>query len=132
MRKSLSRECLRSKPNIDAGKKDKVIPNKHEMQSYLISQVLFDGKEDVRSSRMAVIQRNTVINEEEEIRMKEREIEEENRRKEREMAQREYELKKKIEAELAEIRRQEEERLAKPKEEQFESYKKEMEKSFRF
>ena len=132
LRKSLSRECLRSKPNIDAGKKDKVIPNKHEMQSYLISQVLFDGKEDVRSSRMAVIQRNTVINEEEEIRMKEREIEEENKRKEKEMIQREYELKKKIEAELAEIRKQEEERVTRLKEEQFEAYKKEMEKYLNF
>ena len=134
LRKSVSRECIRSRPSIDSSQKDKVAPNKQTMQSYLISQVLFDGKEDVRSSRMAVIQktRETVINEEEEIRMKEREIEEENRRKEREMAQREYELKKKIEAELAEIRKQEDERLAKLKEEQFESYKKEMEKYLSF
>ena len=134
LRKSVSRECIRSKPGIDCSKKDKVAPNKQEMQSYLISQVLFDGKEDVRSSRMAVKQktRENIISEEEEIRMKEREIEEENRRKEREMIQKEYELKKKIEAELAEIRRQEDERLAKLKEEQFESYKKEMEKYLSF
>ena len=132
LRKSLSRECIRTKLSDDVSKKDKVIPNKREMQSYLISQVLFDGKEDVKSSRIIQRDKENTIHEHEEIKMKEREIEEENRRKEKEMIQREYEMKRRIEAELAEIRKHEEERVARLKEEQFEAYKKEMENYLKF
>ena len=132
LRKSLSRECIRTKLSDDVSKKDKVIPNKREMQSYLISQVLFDGKEDVKSSRIIQRDKENTIHEHEEIKMKEREIEEENRRKEREMIQKEYEMKRRIEAELAEIRKHEEERVARLKEERFEAYKKEMENYLKF
>ena len=98
------------------------------MQDYLISQVLFDGKEDVKSSRMAMT-RNQKL---EEQKIKEMIQEEENKKKEIEMARKEYELKKQIEIEMAEIKKKEEENKLKAKEAEFEAYKKEMEKYLNF
>merc|ERR1712154_367028 len=67
--------------------------NKQQMQDYLISQVLFDGKEDVKSSRMALTHKQKL--EDEEKAVKERLQEKENKRKEIEMVNKEYELRKK-------------------------------------
>ena len=97
--------------------------NKQQMQDYLISQVLFDGKEDVRSSRMTTANKGDGDA---------KRVEEEHKQKEIEMVNREYELRKKIEQEMAEIKRKEEESKMKLKEAEFEAYKKEMEKYLNF
>merc|ERR1712111_151683 len=93
------------------------------MQDYLISQVLFDGKEDVRSSKMTTANKGDGDA---------KRVEEEHKQKEIEMVNREYELRKKIEQEMAEIKRKEEESKMKLKEAEFEAYKKEMEKYLNF
>ena len=68
--KKISTESLKkskvkgSKINISRQKvnhiesQDNKSVNKQQMQDYLISQVLFDGKEDVRSSKMSLDQKN--------------------------------------------------------------------------
>ena len=99
--------------------------NQQHMQDYLISQVLFDGKEDVKSSRMALTHKQKV--EDEKIKK-----EEENKKKEMEMIRKEHELKKKIEVEMAEIKKKDEENRLRAKEAEFEAYKKEMEKYLNF
>eukprot|EP00092_Neocalanus_flemingeri_P039775 GFUD01043315.1.p1 GENE.GFUD01043315.1~~GFUD01043315.1.p1 ORF type:complete len:2211 (+),score=819.60 GFUD01043315.1:247-6879(+) len=142
LQKSLSRECLNgskqglydkdknlSSQNINFGKKqsDSHPANRQQMQNYLISQVLFDGKEDVKSSRMHMANKPSVIHEEEDT-----EKEEENKRKEIEMIKREMEMKKQIKAELNRIKALDEEQRIKQQEAHFESYKKEMEKYLDF
>merc|ERR1712106_266933 len=101
--------------------------NRQQMQNYLISQVLFDGKEDVRSSRMHMAHKPSVIIEEVDT-----EKEEENKRKEREMIKREMEMKRQIKEELNRIKAEEEEQRIKQQEAQFELYKKDMEKYLDF
>merc|ERR1712130_1012403 len=95
--------------------------SKQKMQNYLVSQVLFDGKEDVRTSRMQLQSRAAAIQEEEE-----------NKRKELAMIERENQMKRQIEEELNRIKKIEEEQRIKHEEAQFESYKKEMEKYLNF
>merc|ERR1712032_245773 len=89
--------------------------NKQQMQDYLISQVLFDGKEDVKSSRMSLTHKQKIEDE----KMKKIIQEEENKKKEMEMVRKEYELKKKIEVEMAEIKKKEEEKKLRAKEAEF-------------
>ena len=128
--KKISTESLKkskvkgSKINISRQKvnhiesQDNKSVNKQQMQDYLISQVLFDGKEDVRSSKMSLDQKNKKA--------------EEDKQKEIDLINREYELKKRIEAEMQEMRKKEEENKLKLKEAEFEAYKKEMEKYLSF
>ena len=87
--------------------------SKKNMQNYLISQVLFDGDEEVSSSR---------------LRLQERE----NKQKELEMIKRELEVKKQIEEELRKIKKAEDANKIKQQEAHFESYKKDMEKYLSF
>merc|ERR1711962_640156 len=82
--------------------------SRKDMQNYLISQVLFDGKETVASSRNNLDQSRK---------------DEENKRKEIEMINREREVKKQIEVELRKIKASEEEQKIKQQEASFESYK---------
>merc|ERR1712226_1665945 len=143
LRRSLSKECIGKSKNqlydkeknlssknlsSDRGTGDKTGGlSKQKMQNYLVSQVLFDGKEDVRTSRMQLQNKSRAIIEEEEE-TKARHVEEENKRKELAMMKREEEMKKQIQEELNRIKKIEEEVRIKQEEAQFESYKKEMEK----
>merc|ERR1712228_309138 len=97
--------------------------NRQQMQNYLISQVLFDGKEDVRTSRMHMAHKPCAILEDDFA-----ETCEENKKKEEEKKER----KKQIKEELRKIKAMEEEQRIKQQENQFESYKKEMEKYLDF
>merc|ERR1712228_780464 len=63
--------------------------NRQQMQNYLISQVLFDGKDDVRTSRMHIHPKTSTIPEENENTLFSKKSEEENRRKEQEAAKQE-------------------------------------------
>ena len=104
--------------------------NKKQMQNYLISQVLFDGKEDVRTSRMIATAKP--IDELQEDEDQNRKKEEENKIKELEMVKKEQEMKRQIQEELNKIKRFDEEQRIKQQEAQFEAYKNEMEKYLEF
>merc|ERR1712130_744941 len=148
LRRSLSKEHVRqskahlydketnlSSKNLSQGGSSNGNPvSKQKMQNYLVSQVLFDGKEDVRTSRMQLQSRAAAIQEEKERekRAEEARIEEENKRKELAMIERENQMKRQIEEELNRIKKIEEEQRIKHEEAQFESYKKEMEKYLNF
>merc|ERR1712228_1104627 len=132
LRRSLSKEHVRqskahlydkeknlSSKNLSQGNTNGNSVSKQKMQNYLVSQVLFDGKEDVRTSRMQLQSKAAAIQEEKD---------EENKRKELAMIERENEMKRQIEEELNRIKKVEEEQRIKHEEAQFESYKKEMEK----
>ena len=147
LRRSLSKEHVRqskahlydkeknlSSKNLSQGNSNGSSVSKQKMQNYLVSQVLFDGKEDVRTSRMQLQSRAAAIQEEKEREKKAEEarIEEENKRKELAMIKRENEMKRQIEEELNRIKKIEEEQRIKHEEAQFESYKKEMNKYLNF
>ena len=165
LRRSLSKEQVRqskahlydkeknlsSKNLSQQGNSSSSSVSKQKMQNYLVSQVLFDGKEDVRTSRMQLQSRAAAIQEEKEREKKAIQfnlnpisislfcfqaeaarIEEENKRKELAMIERENEMKRQIEEELNRIKKIEEEQRIKHEEAQFESYKKEMEKYLNF
>ena len=163
LRRSLSKEAIgRSKPHLYDKERNLSSKNlsqektgemssvsKQKMQNYLVSQVLFDGKEDVKTSRMHLQNRSHAIQEEDskahrleaQLREAERQeaetaeakrIEDENKRKELAMIERENEVKRQIQEELDHERRVAEEKRIKLEEAQFESYKKEMEKYLDF
>ena len=147
LRRSLSKEHVRqskahlydketnlSSKNLSQGNSNGNPVSKQKMQNYLVSQVLFDGKEDVRTSRMQLQSRAAAIQEEKEREKKAEEarMEEENKRKELAMIERENQMKRQIEEELNRIKKIEEEQRIKHEEAQFESYKKEMEKYLNF
>ena len=113
-----SRDCIRRSKtcliNNNKTCENKSAVSKKDMQTYLISQVLFDDdKEEVSTSRLKI-------------------KEKENKEKEIEMLRREAEVKKKIEEELRKIKMIEEENKIRQQEAHFESYKKEMEKYLDF
>ena len=122
-----------SSKNLSHGKPsdDKTV-SKQKMQNYFVSQVLFDGKEDVRTSRMHLQNKAPTIAEETESKAMALELEKENKRKELAMLQRENDMRKQVEEELSRIKQIEEEQRIKFEEAQFESYKKEMEKYLSF
>merc|ERR1712181_46795 len=128
------KETNLSSKNLSQGNSNGNPVSKQKMQNYLVSQVLFDGKEDVRTSRMQLQSRAAAIQEEKERekRAEEARIEEENKRKELAMIERENQMKRQIEEELNRIKKIEEEQRIKHEEAQFESYKKEMEKYLNF
>ena len=147
LRRSLSKEHVRqskahlydkeknlSSKNLSQGNTNGNSVSKQKMQNYLVSQVLFDGKEDVRTSRMQLQSKAAAIQEEKEKekRAEEARKDEENKRKELAMIERENEMKRQIEEELNRIKKVEEEQRIKHEEAQFESYKKEMEKYLNF
>merc|ERR1712098_796869 len=100
--KNLSSKNLSLEKNSEA--KGRTGVSKQNMQNYLVSQVLFDGKEDVRTSRMHLQNKSRPIVEEEED-DKSRHKEEENKRKELEMIKREEEVRKQIQEELNRIKK---------------------------
>ena len=105
-----SRTCVNM-----SGEKSSAV-SKKSMQNYLISQVLFDGEEQVDTLKH----------------IKEKEKEEENKRKEMAMIEREQEVKRQIKAELLNIKKAEEELKLKQQEANFEAYKREMEDYLNF
>jgi hypothetical protein len=107
--KKRSSESLQGKENNSTSKK--------EMQNYLISQVLFDGKEDVHTSKVCFNKDQTRG---------------ENSFQEQDRLKRELEVKKKVREELASIKQLENEQKIKNEEAKFEAYKKDMEKYLDF
>jgi hypothetical protein len=88
------------------------------MQTYLISQVLFDGQEDITTSKVKINSQATCKGN--------------HMHSEQDRLQNEHELKKKIKQELASIKAAEKEQQLKNEEAKFEEYKKEMEKYLDF
>ena len=124
-KQSLRRSCSREKNSRINSKasllEEESVANttiKKQMQNYLISQVLFDGKEDVKSSKLRID--------------KQAKCKDNKNWQEKERLQRENEIKKQVKEQLASIKKAENEQLIKNEEAKFEAYKKEMEKYLDF
>merc|ERR1739844_694499 len=104
------------------------------MRNYLISQVLFDGKEDVKSSRLICSQNKryeTIKDEDEEEEREKEELKKSEEKREMEERKR-MEIKTEIQKELERMKQIEEEQKIKLEKSQFEAYKAEMEKYLTF
>lgn len=119
LRRSCSREQNKKKStnSLQSAESSLNTSSKKHMQNYLISQVLFDGKEEVQSSKIRINKVN---------------FSDEKFCQEQDKLKREKEIKKKIKEELATIKKAENEQQIKNEEAKFEAYKKEMEKYLDF